>query len=169
MTKRDGTTTALTPAERRIARTKEFKAKLATRTTSHWFTWRHVRCKITERPRYLGNNADTLLELRIIAARDTPMPITSTGFLAHFMAADDLQAAGGPVRFFADWMDREARSKSYQRAEFLWRQPPRPRPRSTPWRCNSLRTKRARGILGFDRSDMPSAAVPVRFALCYSP
>ena len=88
---------------------------------AHWFTWRHVRCKINERPRYLGNDT-TLIELYVIAARDTPVPITATGFLAHFIATDALQTAGGPVAFFTAWMDREAKGKRYQSAEFLWRQ-----------------------------------------------
>lgn len=93
------------------------------RTTAltHWFRWRHVTCKIVEKPQYLGD-VDTLLELHVIAARDTPVPITSTGFLAHFMTASALRAAGGPIAFFMDWMDRDARTKAYKDAEFLWRQ-----------------------------------------------
>ena len=93
----------------------------ATTVLTHWFRWRHVTCKVVEKPNQFGN-CDTLLELHVIAARDTPVPITSTGFLAHFMATAALSNAGGPVAFFTAWMDREAKSKDYQRAEFLWRQ-----------------------------------------------
>ena len=95
----------------------------ATRSTTltHWFTWRHVRCKIIERPRYLSDT-QTLLELHVIAARDTPVPIATTGFHAHFIETAELKAAGGPVPFFTDWMNREAKTRTYQRAEFLWRQ-----------------------------------------------
>lgn len=93
----------------------------ASTALTHWFRWRHVTCKVIERPRYLGD-CDTLLELHIIAARDTPVPITSTGYLAHFMATAALDHAGGPVAFLSTWMDREARCKDYQKAEFLWRQ-----------------------------------------------
>lgn len=93
----------------------------STTALTHWFRWRHVTCKVVERPQYMGD-CDTLLELHIIAARHIPVPITSTGFLAHFMATAALNNAGGPVAFFKDWMDREAKDKRYQKAEFLWRQ-----------------------------------------------
>ncbi|HRD74661.1 MAG TPA: hypothetical protein PK264_01795 [Hyphomicrobiaceae bacterium] len=88
---------------------------------THWFTWRHLRCKVVEKPCDLGDH-DTLLELHVIAARDTPVPITTTGFLAHFLSTAALTGAGGPTTFFTTWMDREARSRDYQLAEFLWRQ-----------------------------------------------
>ena len=93
----------------------------STTALTHWFTWRHVRCKVVERPRYFGD-CDTLLELTVIAARDTPVPITSSGYLVHFMATAALEKAGGPVAFLTDWMDREARTKAYQEAEQRWRQ-----------------------------------------------
>ena len=33
-----------------------------------------------------------------------------------------LAADGGPVQFFTDWLDREARTKRWQIEEFRWRQ-----------------------------------------------
>ena len=33
-----------------------------------------------------------------------------------------LAMAGGPVRFFLDWIEREARTKQWAKAEFKWRQ-----------------------------------------------
>ena len=54
-------------------------------------------------------------------ARNTPCPITAAGYLAHAIDDDELVTAGGAEAFFAAWMDREARTKVYQRTEFLWR------------------------------------------------
>lgn len=89
---------------------------------THWFTWRHVRCKLVKRPHPLGQATDTLLELHVIAARDTPVPLTATGFRAEFVSADVLRHAGGAVAYIAALKDREAKVRPYQRAEFLWRQ-----------------------------------------------
>lgn len=118
MGKTDRTTTALRPAQlghRRV------DARNADRTTVTWFTWRHLRCKVLETPHW-GVHGSTFLRLDIIAPRDTPVPITTTGSLAHGIAPDELAAAGGAVAFLTAWMDREAKGKAYQRAEFLWRQ-----------------------------------------------
>ena len=93
----------------------------STTALTHWFRWRHVTCKVIERPNYMGD-CDTLLELHVIAARHVPVPVTSTGFLAHFMTTAALKNAGGPAAFFKDWMDREAASKTYQAALYRWRQ-----------------------------------------------
>ena len=62
------------------------------------------------------------MQLHVIAARDTPCPITTTGYLAHQIGAEELADAGGAVAFFTTWMNREAATKRYQLMEFRWRQ-----------------------------------------------
>jgi hypothetical protein len=118
MRKKDRTTTALRPAQLGHRR---FEARNADRTRTTWFTWRHLRCKILETPNW-GANDWTFLRLEIIAPRDTPCPITTTGYLAHGVDAAELAAAGGTVSFLTAWLDREAAKKPYQKAEFRWRQ-----------------------------------------------
>lgn len=118
MTKRGQTTTALRPAQRGLA---GFNAHRRDRTTIHWFTWRHLRCKLHETAHY-GITGWTLLQLEVIAARDTPCPLTSTGYLAHGIDATELTEAGGAIAFVTAWLDREAEAKRYQRSEFNWRQ-----------------------------------------------
>lgn len=122
MASRSSSTTSLSAAARlgdeRFRRHQQDRAR---RTTSHWFTWRHLRCKVDAVPDVI-DAATTHLELTVIAARDVPCPITETGFLAHQIDTEELAVTGGAVAFFTDWMNREARSKHYQHAEFLWRQ-----------------------------------------------
>jgi hypothetical protein len=84
-----------------------------------WFTWRHLRCKAEEIQYPQGW---TVLRLDIIAARDTPDPLTKTGTLSHAIRPDELAAAGDPVAYLTAWMTRNARTGTYQKAEFLWRQ-----------------------------------------------
>jgi hypothetical protein len=108
----------LRPAERGLA---SFNKHRQDRTTTHWFTWRHLRCKVQETPHYLRHGW-TMLQLEVIAACDPPCPITTTGYRAHFLDADELERAGGAIAFMTDWMNSKAATKAYQSAEFLWRQ-----------------------------------------------
>lgn len=110
--------TMLRPAARGLER---FNTHRRDRTTVHWFTWRHLRLKLEETAHYTAHGW-TMLQLEVIAARDVPCPVTSTGYLAHFLDADELAAAGGAVAFMTDWMGREAQTRRYQDAEFRWRQ-----------------------------------------------
>jgi hypothetical protein len=54
--------------------------------------------------------------------RQSASPITATGYVAHFLDAEELAAAGGPAAYFSAWLDREAQTKAWHRAEFAWRQ-----------------------------------------------
>ena len=118
MSRRSTDTTSLRPAERGLER---FNRHRQDRTVTHWFTWRHLRCKVQETRHYLSHGW-TMLQLEIVAARDAPCPITATGYLAHHLDEAELARAGGAVAFLTAWMDREAQGKPYRRAEFLWRQ-----------------------------------------------
>ena len=59
---------------------------------------------------------------RVGTVLGAPIPITATGYRAHFLDAEQVAAAGGPVRFFLDWTEREARTRAWAKAEFRWRQ-----------------------------------------------
>jgi hypothetical protein len=104
MGKTDHASTALSPAIQR---------------QTHWFTWRHLRCKAEQIPYPQGW---TVLRLDIIAARDTPDPVTKTGTLNHAVRPDELADAGGAVAYLTAWITRNARTGTYQKTEFLWRQ-----------------------------------------------
>jgi hypothetical protein len=110
--------TSLRPAQRGLS---GFNTHRQERTTAHWFTWRHLRCKVAETRHYLRHGW-TMLQLEVIASRDKPCPVTATGYLAHYLDEDELARAGGAVAFFRDWMEQDAQSKAYKAVEFRWRQ-----------------------------------------------
>ena len=62
------------------------------------------------------------IEIIVLAPKAAPIPITNTGYLSHFLDEEHLATAGGPVAFFLDWIEREARTKQWAKAEFKWRQ-----------------------------------------------
>lgn len=88
---------------------------------THWFTWRHLRCKLVESPDAI-HRGQTMLELHLIAARDTPCPLTSTGYRCCFLDTEELANANGAVAYMTAWLDREARTKTYRKTEYRWRQ-----------------------------------------------
>ena len=92
-----------------------------TKPRTYWFTWRHIRCKVLlspDRP-WPGSMQ---LEFRAICARDVPVPITSSGYVAHMVGPETLSLAGGVEAYMRAWMDREAGTKAYRQAEQRWRQ-----------------------------------------------
>ena len=68
--------------------------KAPPRKTVQRFTWRGVEMSVTHSPNYISAGW-THLELRVIRPKSKPVPITTTGYLSHFLDEDDLEAAGG--------------------------------------------------------------------------
>ena len=64
----------------------------------------------------------TQLAIVVVAPKGAPLPITETGYLAHYLDENELVAAGGPVAYFTEWLKREATSKRYAKADARWRQ-----------------------------------------------
>ena len=87
----------------------------------HRITWRHVKCRIVHTRNFLEKGWSQL-EIEVTSPKGAPLPITDTGYRAHYMTEDDLVTAGGATTFFKQWLDSEATSKRYQKAEFHWRQ-----------------------------------------------
>jgi len=73
-----------------------------------------VRIRVTHSRDYLGQRQDHI-EVESIAPKKAPLPITETGYRSHFIAPLELINAGGPVTFVAAWLDREAKSKDWQK------------------------------------------------------
>lgn len=89
--------------------------------TKSRFAWRNTTLGVTCTPDYI-NNGWTHLELRVLTPKGAPLPITDTGYLSHFIDAHELMATGGAIAFFSAWLEREAKTKRWQKADFRWRQ-----------------------------------------------
>lgn len=102
-------------------KSKPAAKKAAPRKTVQRFTWRGVEMSVTYSPDYISAGW-THLELRVLNPKGKPVPITTTGYLSHFLDEDELEAAGGPVAFFRVWLEREGESKAYRIALAKWQQ-----------------------------------------------
>lgn len=91
------------------------------RTTTRRVTWRDVTCRIRHTRDYLIEGSDHV-EVIVLSPPGALLPITETGYLSHFIDADDLKAAGGAVRFILDWIEREAATTRFRTADFKSRQ-----------------------------------------------
>ncbi len=113
--------TRTTAAKKGAAKAKATKKRLATTKTTHRLVWRDITCRVTHTPDYISKGW-THLELIVVKPKGAPLPITGTGYLSHFLDEDLLAKHGGAVAFFVGWIEREARTKAWAKAEFKWRQ-----------------------------------------------
>jgi len=74
-----------------------------------------VRIRITHKRNYLSPGNDHIA-IESIAPERTPLPITETGYLSHFISPLALVDAGGPVAFVTAWIEREAKGKAWTKA-----------------------------------------------------
>jgi hypothetical protein len=92
----------------------------APRTTRYEIDWLNpvthdaVRIRITHQRDYLVSGTDHL-SVDSLKPKKAPLPITATGYLSHFIPALQLVNAGGPVTFITAWLDRETKSKTWQK------------------------------------------------------
>jgi len=103
------------------ARAAANKKRLAGSTTTHKLAWRHVTARVRHTRNYI-NTGWSHIEIIVLTPKGAPVPITSTGYLSHFLDEQELARAGGPVRFFIAWLDREALTKAWAKKEAQWRQ-----------------------------------------------
>jgi hypothetical protein len=90
--------------------------------TKHTVTWTHPitgRAKSLEltHTRDYVNRGNDHLEIRSMKPRDAPHPLSATGYLSHFIDADELKAKGGAVRFVTNWLAMEAKARAFISAE----------------------------------------------------
>ena len=62
------------------------------------------------------------LELEAISPKRAPLPITETGYRSHFLPPGEVEQAGGPASFARAWLDHEARTPAWRKAEAKRRQ-----------------------------------------------
>ena len=80
--------------------------------------WRHLKCRLTETHDFRSPGW-TRLDIAVVSPKGATLPIAQT---THQLDAGALAAAGGIAAFFTAWLDREAPSIRYAKAELAWRQ-----------------------------------------------
>ena len=90
-------------------------------TTTFKLVWRDLTCRVRHTPNYLSKGWSHI-EIIVVSPKKAPLPITETGYRSHFLDEELLKKVGGPVTFFLNWIEREATTKAWARAEFKWRQ-----------------------------------------------
>lgn len=75
-----------------------------------------TRIRITHSRDYLIAGQDHI-EVEALAPKKAALPITETGYRSQFVSGLDLINAGGPVTFATAWLDREAKSKDWQKRQ----------------------------------------------------
>lgn len=108
-------------AARKTAASKKTRKTAPRKPSTLKLVWREITCRVRHTPNYLSKGWSHV-EIIVQKPKDAPLPITGTGYLSHFLDENVLKRAGGPVQFFLDWIEREARSKQWAAAEFKWRQ-----------------------------------------------
>ena len=85
------------------------------RTTSK-IEWRGILLIVRTQADYLWQG-QSHIEVYVARPKRAIIPITQTGYRSHFIATEELSLAGGAVAFVTAWLDSEAASKAWQRAE----------------------------------------------------
>ena len=85
----------------------------------HDYLWpgqSHVEVYVVSKTRFQPDVSKTGVH-RNARPKHAVLPITETGYRSHFIDTEELSLAGGAVSFVTDWLDREAVTKKWQRAE----------------------------------------------------
>ena len=80
---------------------------------THRLNWRGRRITIKYHPASFAGCA----QLEIRSWQKRPLPITETGYRAHYAAREDVEHLGGPAAFVTAWLDSAAQTKAWQRIE----------------------------------------------------
>jgi hypothetical protein len=106
-------------AQRKTASGKSNRAKKNSAKTAMTtkLVWRDTVCRVKHTPNYI-NKGWSHLEIVVVAPKGAPLPITGTGYRSHFLTHELIEAAGGPVAFFQRWLDTEATTKAWAKADF---------------------------------------------------
>ena len=82
--------------------------------------WQHVVFRVRHTPNYILQGTDHI-ELIVISPKREPLPISATGYLSHFTYdSKQVPNAKAALAFFLAWMEREAKTKAWQKADAAW-------------------------------------------------
>lgn len=77
--------------------------------------WRGISLNIRYESRWLDSEATNVAHLQIESVTRERLPITETGYRSHFLSAEEVDEAGGPVAYATAWLDDMARSREWKR------------------------------------------------------
>ena len=97
------------------------RKKAAPKTSAARFAWNGINISVRHQRDYISKGWDHI-ELRVVAPKGAILPITTTGYLSHFLDPRELKAADGASAFFKAWLDRESKSKKWREADAKSRQ-----------------------------------------------
>jgi len=90
---------------------------------THTLTWQGIALEI----RYIKSwsasfektygHALAHLEIRTISEAQRALPITETGYRSHFIAADEIEALGGPIGYVQAWLDESANDPAWKNSD----------------------------------------------------
>lgn len=80
-----------------------------------------TRIRITHSRDYLIAGQDHV-EVEALKPKKATLPITGTGYRSQFLPVLELINAGGPVTYVTIWLDREAKSKDWQKRQTVRQQ-----------------------------------------------
>mgnify|MGYP001306606190 CR=1 FL=1 len=92
---------------------------------THIIDWRGIRIEISYEECWLGSHSPfstAHLQLSSVAPAKAPLPMTETGYRSHFIAAEAVAEAGGPVAYVLAWLEYEGSKKVWKEKEAAARQ-----------------------------------------------
>lgn len=77
--------------------------------------WSGIKVRVTFERNWLNSNTFPRAHLQVesINPKRAPLPITETGYRSHFLAAQDVDAAGGFVAYALAWLQHEAATPAW--------------------------------------------------------
>lgn len=76
--------------------------------------WQGIALLVSYEVRWLNSEAANIAHLQIESVSRERLPITETGYRSHFVPANEIDQAGGPVAYAVAWLDYMARSKEWK-------------------------------------------------------
>jgi hypothetical protein len=76
--------------------------------------WQGIALLVSCEVRWLSLESANAAHLQIESVGRLRLPITETGYRSHFVAAEEIAQAGGPVAYALAWLDYMGRSKEWK-------------------------------------------------------
>lgn len=76
--------------------------------------WQGIALSVSYEVRWLNLESATVAHLQIKSTGCERLPITETGYRSHFLPAEEVARAGGPVAYTVAWLDYLAQSNEWK-------------------------------------------------------